>query len=580
MTAVVTSAADAARTDDHDGHILAAARGTGFLALGSFFEFASRFLIALMLARILGADDYGLYVLSVSAAAIFAGLSGLGLDDAMIRYVAILSGRRDQPGVLGTIRVGVGVSTVAGIVMGAVLFVLARPIAESVFSEPRLTHMLQLLAFVVPFLTISNVLAGTARGFGRMDYTALAENVVQSLVRLVLLAIVALSVRGLSVSAAVIIFGISDVAATLTFVLLLHRYLPLGGARWQEVRCDVREVFGFALPLWMSGLLRQLRRNFETLMLGASRNLSSVGIYSIVNKVTMVGHVCLLSLFIAVKPTLARLHDRGDHAALAHLYTAATRWAFTVTLPFFLIMVLYREPILSVFGASFSAGSTALLILAFSEIINAGTGICGPVLDMTGHTRVKLINSIVLTVLLVGSNAILIPRYGVVGAATASLLGVTIFNVLCLAEVWVMERLNPFDRSILKPTTAALVALGSGALLGYWYPPGTNVVVAASQGIVVTVVFAGAARRDAAPGRRPTRHPPGRREGAVVPTRSPPRSRKRSPKRSSRRSRTIAQTIATLIPSPPRSASLLLDHAGRSTSEVSTAAERPRSLHS
>ena len=72
---------------------------------------------------------------------------------------------------------------------------LARPIAEGVFSEPRLTHMLQLLAFVVPFLTISNVLAGTARGFGRMDYTALAENVVQSLVRLVLLAIVAFSRR-------------------------------------------------------------------------------------------------------------------------------------------------------------------------------------------------------------------------------------------------------------------------------------------------------------------------------------------------------------------------------------------------
>ena len=87
--------------------------------------------------------------------------------------------------------------------------------------------MLQLLAFVVPFLTVSNVLAGTVRGFGRMDYTALAENVVQSLVRLVLLAIVAFSVRGLNVSAAVIIFGISDVAATVTFVLLLHRFAKI-----------------------------------------------------------------------------------------------------------------------------------------------------------------------------------------------------------------------------------------------------------------------------------------------------------------------------------------------------------------
>ena len=230
MTAVVTSAADVARTDDHDGHILAAARGTGFLALGSFFEFASRFLIALMLARILGADDYGLYVLSVSAAAIFAGLSGLGLDDAMVRYVAILSGRRDQPGVLGTIRIGVGVSTVAGIVMGIVLFVLARPLAEGLFSEPRLTHMLQLLAFVVPFLTVSNVLAGPARvrpdGLHRArrerrPITGTAGVAGNS----------SRSVRGLNVSAAVIIFGISDVAATVTFVLLLHRYLPLGPSR-------------------------------------------------------------------------------------------------------------------------------------------------------------------------------------------------------------------------------------------------------------------------------------------------------------------------------------------------------------
>ena len=491
MTAVVTSATEAPRTTDHDGHILAAARGTGFLALGSFFEFASRFLIALMLARILGANDYGLYVLSVSAATIFAGLSGMGLDDAMVRYVAILSGRRDQPGVLGTIRIGLGVSSVAGVVMGALLFVAARPLALHVFDEPRLTDMLQLLAFVVPFLTVSNVLAGVSRGFGRMDYAALAENVVQSLVRLVLLALVAVSVQGLSVSAAVIIFGVSDVAATLTFALLLHRYLPSRRLREQDVRCDVREVFGFALPLWMSGLLRQLRRNFETIMLGASRNLGSVGIYSIVNKVTLVGHVCLLSLFLAVKPTLARLHDRRDHAALAHLYTTATRWAFSVTLPFFLVMVLYREPILSVFGASFAAGSTALVILAFAELVNAGTGICGPVLDMTGHTRIKLLNSIVLTVLLVGSNAILIPRYGVIGAATASLIGIGIFNVLCLVEVWFLERLTPFDRTMWKPAAAALVAFGGGTLLGHWFPPGTSAVLAASQAVVVTAMFAG-----------------------------------------------------------------------------------------
>jgi hypothetical protein len=92
MSAVDAPGAKRARSDAQHDHILAAARGTGFLALGSFFEVGVRFLIALMLARLLGADSYGLYVLAVSAATLFASFSALGLDDAMVRYVAIRSG--------------------------------------------------------------------------------------------------------------------------------------------------------------------------------------------------------------------------------------------------------------------------------------------------------------------------------------------------------------------------------------------------------------------------------------------------------------------------------------------------------
>jgi hypothetical protein len=199
----------------------------------------------------------------------------------------------------------------------------------------------------------------------------------------------------------------------------------------------------------------------------------------------------LLSLFIAVKPTLARLHDQGDRDGLHRLYVTATRWAFTVTLPFFLVIVLFRESILLVFGEAFAAGSTALLILAFAEIVNAGTGICGPMLDMTGHTMMKLLNAITLTVILVVGNALLIPPYGVLGAAIASLSGITISNVMCLVEIWWLERLVPFDLSFWKPTFAALGASVAGFALRHALPPDGRVVWAAAEGIVVGLVFVG-----------------------------------------------------------------------------------------
>jgi O-antigen/teichoic acid export membrane protein len=480
----------APRDDDLDRHVLAAAKGSGFLAGGSFFEFASRFVIAVLLARLLGAHDYGLYVLAVSAAGIFAGFASLGLDDAMVRYVAILSGRRDSAGVRGTIQVGLGISLAAGVVTGAVLLLAAGPIATGMFNEPRLASLLRLVAVIVPFLTMSNVLAGTARGFGRMDYAAFSENVVQSLVRLVLLALVAVVARGLNVFTAAVIFAISDVAATLTFVVLLHRNL-LDASLLSHARRDVREVFSFAIPLWLSGLLRQFRSYFETVLLGISKAVSSVGIYAIVDKINLVSHVWLLSIYLAVKPTLARLHDLRDHHALQHLYVTVTKWSLTLTLPFLLVTVMYREAILSLFGTSFAAGSTALVVLSVAELANAGTGICGPVIDMTGHTRVKVANAALMTVLLIASNAVLIPRWGVVGAATATLIGIAVVNIVTVVEVWFLERLYPFDRSFWKPSAAAVGAVGAGLLLGLWFPVGDNVVRAAVSALVVAAAYGG-----------------------------------------------------------------------------------------
>jgi O-antigen/teichoic acid export membrane protein len=475
---------------DLDSNVLAAAKGSGFLAGGSFFEFASRFVIAVLLARLLGAHDYGLYVLAVSAAGIFAGFASLGLDDAMVRYVAILSGRRDSAGVRGTIQVGLGISLAAGVVTGAVLLFAAGPIATGMFNEPRLASLLRLVAVIVPFLTMSNVLAGTARGFGRMDYAAFSENVVQSMVRLVLLALVAVIARGLNVFTAAVIFAISDVAATLTFVVLLHRNL-LDASLLSHARRDVREVFSFAIPLWLSGLLRQFRSYFETVLLGISKAVSSVGIYAIVDKINLVSHVWLLSIYLAVKPTLARLHDLHDRLALQHLYVTVTKWSLTLTLPFLLVTVMYREAILSLFGTSFAAGSTALVVLSVAELANAGTGICGPMIDMTGHTRVKVANAALMTVLLVASNAVLIPRWGVVGAATATLIGIAVVNIVTVVEVWFLERLYPFDRSFWKPSVAAIGAIASGLVLGLWFPVGDNVARATVSAFVVAAAYGG-----------------------------------------------------------------------------------------
>ena len=136
---------------------------------GSLFEFAHPVRHGVLLARALGAGDYGLYVLAISAATLFAGIALLGLDDAMMRYVAILSGRRDDAGVRGTIQLGLGVAAAVGAAVGAVLYLAAEPVADGPLRRAQLAQLLQLVSVMVPFLAVSNALAASARGFRRMD---------------------------------------------------------------------------------------------------------------------------------------------------------------------------------------------------------------------------------------------------------------------------------------------------------------------------------------------------------------------------------------------------------------------------
>ena len=166
MSATDERALGSAESDPSQANILATAKGGGFIAGGSVVELLSRFVIAFLLARALGADGYGLYNLAVSAAALFTGVSLLGLDDAMVRYVAILSSRNDERGVWGTIQIGLAVSTASGILIGVALYFLAGPIANGLFDEPRLAPLLEVMAVIVPFLCVSNVLLGCAAGSG------------------------------------------------------------------------------------------------------------------------------------------------------------------------------------------------------------------------------------------------------------------------------------------------------------------------------------------------------------------------------------------------------------------------------
>jgi len=448
-------------------NLLMVAKGGGIVYAGKLFLSLSRLITVFLLARFLSAEQYGLYNVALSTASIAIGIALLGLDDALVRYIAICAARRDEVGLWRALQVCVGLSTLLSMLLATGLFALAYPISVRVFNNRDLVPVLQLTSLIVPFLVLSEVLAGATRGFKKMQYMVIAQHIAQPAIRFIL--IVILSFTGLNTAWAIITFGLADGAASIVLLYFLNKQFSLRRSLGVN-RADVGKVLGFSLPLWFSDLMITFRGNVQTILLGSLSTIVNVGIFSVVSQINQVGQMLYSSITAAARPMIAELHDQGEYEQMGRLYQTTTNWVMVMNLPIFLIMVLYPVPILSLFGKSFVDGSSALVILGFANFVNIGTGMCGAVVDMTGYTKLKLLNTFIRMVSSIGLNFILIPSQGLIGAAIAALCVEIIVNFMIILEIWILFRLLPYNKAFVKTLSAGLAAFAMAYLANQLLP--------------------------------------------------------------------------------------------------------------
>ena len=488
-----TSSPDASssiRPRASDRSIVLAAKGGGIVLGGMVFAYAIRLLIGILLARFLGAEQFGLYSLAYSAVEMAVGLSALGLGRALLRYVPMFAGRGDTAGLWGVLQVGLGLTAAASLLVGVGLYVLATPIAELLFEEPRLVPLLRLGSLMIPFMALGSALAAATRGFNKMQYTVIGKDISQPMIKLVLLLGLMLAV-GLNATNAL---AAHAVAVAIVFAMLLYflnRLFPLRRP-WQAGRRSPREMLRFSLPVYGTSLIRQFGGNIQTFLLGAFHAVTTVGVFTVASRVNMIGHMFQMSIATTSAPIISGLFDQGKHGQLARFYQTMTKWIFTVNLPLFLIMQLFPEAILSIFGREFVGGALALSILAWGNLVDAGTGICGEVLDMTGRTGLKLFNGIAAFGLLIGLNLLLTPRWGLLGAATAAAIAKSVLNLLRLAEVYVVHKMLPYNPSFLKPVAAALAALAITWAVRQWLLTEETLFLTAINIAILLAAYVGA----------------------------------------------------------------------------------------
>lgn len=442
------------------------AGGSGLNMLGLGVSQATTFFVSLVLARWLGRSDLGVYVQAVAVLSLLQMVAMGGLHTGTMRFVAVHRGSRNPGAVLGTILLGTGSSVALGGVLGLALYFAAPLMAQSMFDEPRLIQPLRAVAIALPAATFTGVALGATQGFKTMRASALIGLILEPGLRLVL------TVAALGIGSGVMGPMAAVVASNYIAAALSARSLArLMGLPPAKAVYEPRKLFSFSSVSWLGSLANSGLIWTDTVILGIYLPSSDVGVYSVATRLVVLASFVQTAINSALGPRIADLYERGEHQVLDRAYRAAANWMVRLALPAFAVLILFPSDLLTIFGSGFATAGAVTALLAIGKLIDAGTGPCALMLNMSGRPLVNTLNNLVVLLMNVSLNIVLVPRFGLIGAAAAWTVSLAAVNLARVVEVRAILRMWPFGFGMVKGLVAAIVAsipayLAGGAVSG------------------------------------------------------------------------------------------------------------------
>lgn len=408
-----------------DGHLAGVVRGAAFVMGIRIVGAAIALVSQVLLARWMGAYEYGIFAYVWVWVIILGIVVPMGFGTSILRFVPEYRAKakwRRMAGMLSAsfyIVLALGLLTaLAGI---AILWAMRGHI-ESYYFLPLIVALL-----CVPAFALADWQEGAARAFGWVNLAYMPAYIVRPL------AIVA-------IAGGILVFSGTPTGLQVTLGALAATVLTLVGQRLLLMRrvaravpqarpvFHVRHWLVVSAPLVLVEGLFLVLINTDIVLLGYFVDPDEIGIYFAVTRIAnLMAFICFALSALAV-PKFAELHAAGKRAELQTFMHGVIQWIFWPTLAAGLFLLAIGEYALGLFGDGFTAGYSVLWLLMLGFLARAATGPIEYLLNMTGNQNATAFAYGTVAVLNVGLNLVLVPRFGLEGAAASTAISIVLAN--------------------------------------------------------------------------------------------------------------------------------------------------------
>src|SRR5713226_5894970 len=441
----------------------------GFIKLaGSIISGIFGFGFVIIVTRGLGAKGTGAFFESVAIFLIASAIGKLGADVGFIRMIPHYRALGRNRDIRRMIPIGVIPVFVVSTGLAVAIFVFAPSLAVLLAQRKHGPALVPYIRVLTPFIVMnaaSTVVTSATRGFNTMIPLVTVNNIGRPTLRAVLAFMVI--VAGFGGVAVTVAYGLPVAIGLFVALVWLYKLVardehlgPVQAAAPTPTGEIASEFWRFAGPRAFAAVFSTTVTWLDTLLLGGLKGVVDAGVYAASTRYINLGSFALTVLYLAISPQIATLLAKGDNQRAEGMYQTSTNWLILASWPIYLTLATFAPFFLAVFGKGFVSGQTALMILSLAQLFAMAAGPANTALLMGGHSVLNTINTSVALVLNVGLNLLLIPSYGLAGAAIAWTVSILANNLAAVIELKITMNLSPIGPGFFIVSVGSAVCYG------------------------------------------------------------------------------------------------------------------------
>ena len=389
--------------------------------------------LAIFITNKFGAFVFGQYVTALLIIEILSIISRLGIDTALVRYISRYVHNGASQLINKLYFKSIAIVTSAAIIFTLVLLFFSSYIADFMNLDEE---YLLIVSFSFIPLVLFHMNVQAIRGLKKMLSFSFLNNVAITLFTFIIVVILVSTNSSEKLPIYAYVGSVFIMTFSSYFLWFYHKTkLENFKVVNSETELTTKALFKVSIPLLMGQSMMLIMGKVDLFMLANLTSSDQVGIYNIALKLSMLAYMGLMAVNSIAAPKFSEIHSSGDIEALKKIVQQSTKTIFWVTVPVLILFLCFPKSILSVFGEEFKLAAMALIILSISKMFSAISGSVGTFLQMVGKQNVFQNILILTAVINICLNYILIPKYGIDGAAFASAISGVIWNSLMIIYI-------------------------------------------------------------------------------------------------------------------------------------------------